>query len=78
MNHKGKGHGWMMVLCLIPIAAIFLLPRFGVELGPLGRMAPYAIFLICPIMHIGMMVFMFKDKKGEGHHGEEAVEQNRQ
>lgn len=76
MNHKGKNHGWMMLLCLLPIAAIFLLPRLGMELGPLGRMAPYAIFLICPIMHIGMMVFMFKDKKGEGHHGEEAKEQS--
>jgi len=76
MNHKGKNHGWMMLLCLLPIAAIFLLPRMGMELGPLGRMAPYAIFLICPIMHIGMMVFMFKDKKGEGHHGEEPKEQS--
>ena len=78
MNHKGKNHGWMMLLCLIPIGAILLLPRFGVEIGPFGRMAPYAIFLICPIMHIGMMVFMFKDKKRDGHHGEEPIEQNHQ
>ncbi|AOY77764.1 DUF2933 domain-containing protein [Clostridium formicaceticum] len=77
MNHKGKNHGILMLLCcLIPLVAILLLPRLGMELGPLGRLAPYAIFLICPIMHIGMMVFMMKGKKGSCH-GDDSVEEQK-
>ncbi|AOY74811.1 DUF2933 domain-containing protein [Clostridium formicaceticum] len=64
MNHKGKNHGMMMLLCcLVPLAAILFLPRLGIQLGPVGRLAPYAMLLICPLMHIGMMVFMFKGRK---------------
>lgn len=64
MNHKGKNHGmFMLLMCLIPMMGILLLPRLGIELGPVGRLAPYAIFLICPLMHVGMMLFMFKGKK---------------
>lgn len=67
-NHKGKGHGILMLLCcLIPILIVFLLPRLGFELGPIGRLAPYAMFLICPIMHIAMMKTMFKSNKEDCH-----------
>jgi len=77
-NHKGKNHGLLMILgCLIPMLAIALLPRFGVELGRIGRLAPYAMILICPIMHIGMMVAMFKgDKKGDCHKSGDIEVQN--
>lgn len=78
MNHKGKNHGMLMLLCcLIPLAAILLLPRLGIEIGSLGRLAPYAILLICPLMHIGMMLFMFKGKKNDCHGGSNPEEQNR-
>ncbi|MCC5911737.1 MAG: DUF2933 domain-containing protein [Clostridiaceae bacterium] len=71
-NHKGKNHGLLMLLCcLVPLVAILLLPRLGLEVGPIGRLAPYAIFLICPLMHIGMMAFMFKGKKNDDCHGEQ-------
>ena len=77
-NHKGKGHGFLMILCcLIPILAIALLPRLGVELGPIGRLAPYAMLLICPIMHIGMMVFMFKGRKKEDCHQAGSVDEQK-
>ncbi|AOY77767.1 DUF2933 domain-containing protein [Clostridium formicaceticum] len=69
-NHKGKNHGiFMLLCCLIPLVAILLLPRLGIELGPLGRLAPYAVFLVCPLMHIGMMLFMFKENKNDCHGG---------
>ncbi|SET05675.1 hypothetical protein SAMN05660297_01245 [Natronincola peptidivorans] len=78
MNHKGKNHGLLMLLCcLIPILAILLLPRLGLELGPIGRLAPYAMLLICPLMHVGMMVFMFKEKKGNCHGDNDVAEENR-
>lgn len=77
MNHKGKNHGlWMILGCLIPMLGIVMLTRFGVEVGPIGRLAPYAIFLICPLMHIGMMVFMFKGKKDNCHGGNNTEEQS--
>ena len=57
---KGHNHGLMMLLCLLPIIALIALPRMGIEFGSMGRFLPYAIFLICPIMHIGMM-FKMKD-----------------
>jgi len=69
INHKGKNHGLIMLLgCLIPLLAVVFLPRLGFELGPLGRLAPYALFLLCPIMHMGMMFFMFKSNKKEDCH----------
>ena len=53
----------MLLGSLVVIMAVMLVPRLGIELGSAGRLAPYAIFLICPLLHIGMMVFMFKGKK---------------
>lgn len=74
-NHKGKNHSLLMLLCcLIPLIAIVVLPRLGIELGPIGRLAPYALFLICPIMHIGMMVFMFKGNKNQDCHEEKNIQ----
>ena len=71
-NRKGKSHGILMLLCcLVPILVVLILPRLGFELGPIGRLAPYAMFLICPIMHIGMMRAISKgNKKGDCHQSE--------
>lgn len=68
-NHNGKKYGVLMLLCcLIPIVAVGILPRLGLELGPIGRLAPYAMFLLCPLMHIGMVIGMLKNNsKGDYH-----------
>lgn len=51
----GLKHGLLMILCcLIPIALIGLLPLLGVK----GLSWSWLFFLLCPIMHIGMMFFM--------------------
>lgn len=68
-NKNGrKGHGKHMLLmalgCLVPIMLLLMLPSFKVENPILTGILPFAIFLLCPLMHIFMMAFMFrKDKK---------------
>lgn len=70
MKAHGKKHGLLMLLCcLIPVMIVALLPRLGFNLGPLAKLAPFAVFLICPLMHVGMMFFMMKGKKGSCHDG---------
>ena len=60
-KRKSHQHGkWRMLICLIPIVAIMALPALGVNLGQYGRFA----FLICPLLHIGMMVMMHRSGKG--------------
>lgn len=55
-----KKHGLMMLLCcLIPI---ILVPIVLIS----GRSISSLIFLLCPILHIGMMIGMRKSGKG-GH-----------
>ncbi len=66
-NHGGMmKHGLMMMLCcLIPIVIIAGLPLFGIK----GGLSSSLIFLLCPLMHIGMMFMMGKNKKGDSCHG---------
>ncbi|GAA0178304.1 hypothetical protein SH2C18_13790 [Clostridium sediminicola] len=58
MNHKKHGV-LMMLCCLLPILLIMGLPLFGFK----GVSFSYLIFLLCPLMHVGMMLFMFKSKE---------------
>ncbi|PAB58674.1 hypothetical protein CCE28_14115 [Anaeromicrobium sediminis] len=61
-------HGAMMMLCcLLPILVIAGLPLFGIKGGILSSLA----FLLCPLLHIGMMFMMMKSgKKGSCHGGQ--------
>jgi len=64
MNHPGKHHLWLMLLCclvlIVALGAIFL---FSI---PVNTVLLVGIFLLCPLMHLWMMKGM------EGHrHGEE-------
>lgn len=68
MNHdnsQGMGKHMLLMLacCLIPIALIVAVSVFGLSLGALTPLLPYALVLLCPIMMIFMM-------RGMGHdHG---------
>lgn len=64
MNHDPKKHLLiMLVCCLIPIALILAVSVFGLSLGSLSGLLPYALVLMCPLMMIFMM-------RGMGHdHG---------
>jgi hypothetical protein len=63
MNHTGKHHLWIMLLCcLVPIAALGAIFVFGI---PVSSALFIGLILLCPLLHLLMMV-------GGGHtHGEE-------
>ncbi len=59
MNHTGKHHLWLMLLCgLIPIVALGAIFLFSI---PANTVLLVGIFLLCPILHLWMM-------KGMGGH----------
>lgn len=63
---------WIMVLCcLIPLAAILVLPYVGISLP---SWTTYLIFLLCPLSHVLLMGLMGHDHNNqtahEGHHPE--------
>lgn len=66
-GHKGAlKHGLLMMLCcMLPILIIAGLPLFGIKGGALSSLA----FLLCPLMHIGMMFMMRKSGHGGSCHG---------
>jgi hypothetical protein len=51
----------MLACCLIPIAGILAVSVFGVSLGSLGGLLPYALVLLCPII----MFFTMRGMLGE-------------
>ncbi|SHJ71858.1 hypothetical protein [Tepidibacter formicigenes] len=57
-NNKGLlKHGILMMLCcMLPILIIAGLPLFGIKGGILSSL----VFLLCPLMHVGMIVIMKK------------------
>lgn len=53
----GRGHGLLMMLCcIIPIVLFGALPLLGFEYFSWRWM----FFLLCPLMHIGMIFLMRK------------------
>lgn len=61
MNSK---HTFIMLLCcLVPLAAFFLVSVLGI---PLNSLATFALILMCPLMHILMM----RGMGGHDHQGE--------
>lgn len=62
MNGHLKLDRWLLI-CLGLGAAAFLFIRPGA----LKSVAPYAVFLLCPLMHILMMGHMSHGHEGHGH-----------
>lgn len=58
-------HGLIMMLCcLIPIVIILGLPLFGISGGFIYNL----VFLLCPVLHIGMMFMMRKSNHNNSCH----------
>ncbi len=58
----------MLACCLIPIALIVAVSVFGVSLGSLTPLLPYALALMCPLMMIFMMRGMGHDHGADNAH----------
>ena len=71
MNPKGLLHNHallMLLCCLVPIALIAAISFFGLSLGSLSGILPYALVLLCPLMMLFMMRGMTHDHDhGTGH-----------
>ncbi len=82
MNHDHSGGGMgkhmllMLLCCLIPLLLIVAVGTFGLSLGPLQGLLPYALVLMCPLMMIFMMRGMGSMGQGaegdRGHHHADA------
>lgn len=56
MNHDHKKHLLIILACcLVPLALILSMGIFGLSLGALPSLVPFALVLICPLMMILMM-----------------------
>ncbi|WP_187296351.1 DUF2933 domain-containing protein [Tepidibacter mesophilus] len=62
-NSKGllKYGALMMLCCMIPILIVLGLPLFGIQGGILSSLA----FLLCPLMHVGMIFMLKKSHKNK-------------
>lgn len=64
-NPNGLRHGLMIsACCLIPVMIILLLPLLGIKGISLGSLA----FIICPLLHVGMMLFLMRSRKDHSCH----------
>ena len=73
MNHDnsqgmGKHMLLMLVCCLVPLALILAVSVFGLSLGALSGLLPYALVLLCPLMMIFMMRGMGHDQGAADAH----------
>jgi hypothetical protein len=68
MNLKGNRHLWLMLLCcLIPIGLLGAIFLFGI---PASKALIFGMILLCPLLHILMMLGGGHAHGGEtSHHG---------
>ncbi len=72
MNHDHSGGGMgkhmllMAICCLVPLLIIVAVGTFGLSLGPLQGLVPFAAALMCPLM----MIFMMRGMGSMGHGAE--------
>ncbi len=77
MNHDHSNTNstmplWIMLACcLIPLALILAIGVFGISIGSLTPLLPYALILLCPLMMFFMMRGMGHDHgTSEMHHAD--------
>lgn len=71
MNRSNTGSIHLLIMlacCLIPLALILAIGVFGITLGSLTPLLPYAMVLLCPLMMFLMMRSMGQDHDMEHDH----------
>ena len=51
---NGKKKKMIMLCCMIPILLVMVLPLIGLNVFS----GTWVLFLLCPLLHVGMMFFM--------------------
>ncbi len=64
----GKHMLLMLICCLVPLALIVAVGTFGLSLGPLQGLVPFAAALMCPLMMIVMMRGMMSGHSDDHTH----------
>lgn len=57
----------MAACCLIPVLLVSVLSVLGIASG--NKIVSYIVPFLCPLMMIGMMLFMGMGMKGDAHKG---------
>lgn len=61
-NSRHMKHGlFMLICCLLPIVLVAALPILGIKGGVLSSI----IFLLCPLLHLAMMLSMRNSGDGK-------------
>jgi len=71
MNHDHNNTKHLLIMlacCLIPIALILAVSVFGISLGALTPLLPFALVLLCPVLMFFMMRGMGHGQDGEHEH----------
>lgn len=68
-HHQNDAKHWLIMLacCLIPVALIIGVGVFGLTLGALTPLLPFAFVVLCPVLMFFMMRGMMNDH-GEAEH----------
>ncbi len=73
-GHGKRGHLFHMLLmilcCVLPMMLVVFLPLFKINSAALRSALPFAVSLLCPLMHVLMIPMMFRRDKNEGKDGE--------
>ncbi len=64
-NGMGKHMLLMFICCLVPLALILAVSVFGLSLGALTPLIPYALALMCPLMMIFIMRGMMQGQSAD-------------
>lgn len=73
-SHKtghGKHGSWLMWCCLIPMVLVAGALFFGYRSGFAGL-----LLLLCPLLHVGMMVWMARGSRQQEHPGASEARDN--
>lgn len=64
-NHTGHNHGWMMILCVLPILIYIIYKYIKGDNAESNNWWIYLMLILCPLSHIFMMRGGHKHNKND-------------